>query len=173
MSGTAEMDRYKEVGKRNLEAMRLVGNWCAHAKIVEEGVGMIAVQLQLPVGHFSMACDHAPFHGMAAWEFSEVALDFYDHACVSCPHRKPVSLPNLSRLVAEREAAAKQAELAAQAAALETAAQLSARQAARTACAPASRRARPTSSISWTASIWTGPMRAWRRWPRRRAWRRK
>jgi hypothetical protein len=88
--------------------MELVGKWCAHARAKRMGgVGMIEQMTGLPISHFSMECDHAPEGGMAAWDFGESALDFYDRNCASCTVRKPVGLPNLSKLVTERDEARK------------------------------------------------------------------
>lgn len=95
-------------GKRNAEVMELVRNWCAHARAKRMGgVGMIEQATGLPIGHMSMECDHAPEGGMAAWDFGESALDFYDRNCASCTMRMPVGLPNLSKLVTERDEARK------------------------------------------------------------------
>jgi hypothetical protein len=91
-------------GKRNAEVMELMNNWCAHARARRMGgVGMIEQMTGLPISHFSMECDHAPEGGMAAFDFGESALDFYDRNCVTCTMRKPVGLPNLSKLVNERD----------------------------------------------------------------------
>lgn len=121
------MEPYIEVGRRNAEVKILVKNWCAHAQVVSEGVGMIAVSTGLPIGHHSMACDHATSRGFAAWELSEVALQFHDSNCKGCPHRKAVGLPNISKLIQERDARVEQAGLAELAAAREAAAALTGR----------------------------------------------
>ncbi|MCP4406812.1 MAG: hypothetical protein GY807_03460 [Gammaproteobacteria bacterium] len=42
---------------------------------------------------------------MAAWDLEKVALDFHDRNCVDCNKRKPVSLPNISKLVDSRDRA--------------------------------------------------------------------
>lgn len=95
-------------GRRNAEVMELVGKWCAHARAKRMGgVGMVEEMTGLPISHFSMECDHAPEGGMAAWDFGESALDFYDRNCAACTMRKPVGLPNLSKLVIERDEARK------------------------------------------------------------------
>ena len=52
-----------------------------------------------------MECDNAPAGGMACWDFGEAALDFYDRNCSDCEARSPVGLPNLSKLVGERDEA--------------------------------------------------------------------
>jgi hypothetical protein len=95
-------------GERNAEVMKLVRNWCAHARAKRfGGVGMVEQMTGLPIGHFAMECDNAPSGGIAAWDFGESALDFYDRNCISCTMRKPVGLPNLSKLVTERDEARK------------------------------------------------------------------
>lgn len=99
-----EIETYVAAGKRNAEVMMLMRNWCAHARASRTGgVGMIEQMTGLPISHFSMECDHAPAGGMAAFDFGESALDFHDRNCVTCAVRKPVNLPNLSKLVNERE----------------------------------------------------------------------
>lgn len=101
-----------EIGKKNQSTMTLVQNWCAHARIENHGgVGLIQMQTGLPIGHFAMACDYATSGStMASWDLVDAALDFHDSNCVGCPHRKPVRLPNLSKLVAERDAAVRDEE---------------------------------------------------------------
>lgn len=100
-----------EAGRRNAEAMALMRNWCAHARTRRMGgVGMVEQMTGLPISHFAMECDHAPGGGMACWDFGESALDFYDRNCVSCAVRQPVGLPNLGRLVAERDEARRAAD---------------------------------------------------------------
>lgn len=46
---------------------------------------------------------HEPAGGMQSWDLENSALVFYDENCVNCTHRQPVRLPNLTKLVAERE----------------------------------------------------------------------
>ena len=100
-----------EAGRRNAEAMELMRNWCAYARVRRMGgVGMVEQMTGLPISHFSMECDHAPAGGTACWDFGESALDFYDRNCVSCTKRQPVGFPNLSRLVSERDEARRVAD---------------------------------------------------------------
>lgn len=92
------------VGERNKRTMELVHNWCGHVKAKRHGgIGMVEQMTGLPIGHFFLECPHAPAGGMAAFEFSETALDFYDRNCVDCRHRKPMRFPTISVLVAERD----------------------------------------------------------------------
>lgn len=99
-----EIEAYVAAGKRNAEVMVLMRNWCAYARARRTGgVGMIEQMTGLPISHFSMECDHAPAGGMAAFDFGESVLDFYDRNCATCAIRKPVNLPNLSKLVNERD----------------------------------------------------------------------
>jgi hypothetical protein len=91
-------------GERNKEAMDLIRNWCRHARVEKfGGVGIVEAQTGLPIGHHSMACAYAAAGGMAMWDLGEAALDFHDRNCVGCIHRAPVGLPNLSKLVGERD----------------------------------------------------------------------
>lgn len=106
MRGKDEIERAVKAGKKNAEAMKLMHNWCSHASARRiGGIGMIEQSTGLPIGHFSMECDHAPAGGMACWDFGESALDFYDRNCIGCKARAPVGFPNLSKLVAERDEA--------------------------------------------------------------------
>ena len=61
------------------------------------------MQTGLPIGHHFIECPHAPAGGMAAWDLADTAIDFYDRNCVDCKVRKPVGMPNISGLVAERD----------------------------------------------------------------------
>jgi hypothetical protein len=93
-------------GERNKEVMELIRNWCRHARVEKfGGTGLIEAQTGLPIGHHSMACPHAAARGMAMWDLGEAALDFHDRNCVGCTHRTPVGLPNLSKLIGERDKA--------------------------------------------------------------------
>jgi hypothetical protein len=94
-----------EAGKQNLETMKLLRNWCAHVTVHKHGgAGLVEMQTGLPIGHHFLECPHAPAGGMAAWDLADTALDFYDRNCVDCKHRQPVGLPNISKLVSERDA---------------------------------------------------------------------
>src|SRR6476619_8213717 len=85
--------------------MKLVRNGCAHVTVRKHsGVGLVEIQTGLPIGHHFLECPHAPAGGMAAWDLADTAVDFYDRNCVDCKHRQPVGLPNISKLVAERDA---------------------------------------------------------------------
>lgn len=55
-------------GERNKEVAELIHNWCSHARVSNQGgVGLIAQQTGLPIGHFAMECDFAPASGFAGW----------------------------------------------------------------------------------------------------------
>lgn len=108
----ADMRRDKDIedtiaaGQKNAATMQLVNNWCAHVRVEKfGGVGLIEAETGYPIGHHSLQCDFAPVGGSACWDLRESAIDFYDRNCVSCEHRKPVALPNISELVAERDKA--------------------------------------------------------------------
>lgn len=90
-------------GERNKEVARLIHNWCSHARVSNQGgVGLIAQQTGLPIGHFAMECDFAPASGFAGWYLESCALDFHDRNCVHCDKRQAVRMPNLSILVGQR-----------------------------------------------------------------------
>jgi hypothetical protein len=99
-----DFDRTVDAGRRNQEVKELVQNWCAHARVQKfGGTGLIEIQTGFPIGPHSMTCDQAPAGGMATWLLEESALSFHDQHCVGCKKRKPVQLPNLSKLVAQRD----------------------------------------------------------------------
>ncbi|VVE15823.1 hypothetical protein PCO31110_02911 [Pandoraea communis] len=96
--------RTVEVGQRNQEVKVLIQNWCGHARIKKTGgVGMIEAATGFPIGHHSMACDHAPADGFATWHLEEAALAFYDRNCVNCTVRQPLRFPNIAELVSRRD----------------------------------------------------------------------
>lgn len=105
MSRDRDIERAIRDGERNQDAKRLIHNWCRHARVQKfGGTGLIEMQTGLPIGHHAMVCDFAPASGMATYLLEESALRFHDAHCVGCPHRVPVSLPNLAMLVAQRDA---------------------------------------------------------------------
>lgn len=94
-----------ESGENNLRTLELVRNWCAHAQIVRAGgTGFVEMQTDLPIAHHHLECPHAPAGGMATFNLADAALNFYDRNCVDCKFRQPVGLPNLLKLVIERDA---------------------------------------------------------------------
>ncbi|WP_369929371.1 hypothetical protein [Xanthomonas sp. NCPPB 2632] len=111
-------------GERNKVTVALVHNWCAHAIITRtDGRGLVELETGLPIGHLGMGCPYASRAGMMSWDLRDAVVQFYDQNCASCSDRIPVSLPNISQLVEERdraiearlrdgEAAASQARLA-------------------------------------------------------------
>lgn len=104
MSKDRDIEHAIAAGERNKKTTELVHNWCVHARVEKfGGVGLIEAQTGLPIGHHSMACDHAPAAGLATWDLADAALDFHDRNCVGCDKRKILRLPNLSELVAQRD----------------------------------------------------------------------
>lgn len=98
------------IGKRNQEVIVLVKNWCAHAEIaVTGGIGLVEQQTGLPIGMRAIRCRHAGAHGISGMDLERVAIDFHDRNCVGCTHRCPVQLPNLTKLLGERDARRQQA----------------------------------------------------------------
>jgi hypothetical protein len=119
-------------GEKNKQAMELIHNWCRHARVQKVGgTGLVEMETGLPIGHHSMACDHAPAGGFATWDLTQAALDFHDRNCVTCTHRAPVRLPNLTTLLQQRDAYRKRAEEEKRVHDDRTAAQRAARQRAR------------------------------------------
>ncbi|NVD43188.1 hypothetical protein HT585_30430 [Ensifer sp. HO-A22] len=93
-----------KVGERNRDTMMLVRNYCAHARVERfGGIGMLVQVTGLPIGHHGMRCDFAPEGGMSSWDLRDAVIDFYDRNCENCAHRKPIGLPNLLEIIAERD----------------------------------------------------------------------
>jgi hypothetical protein len=102
----AEIKKAIQIGERNKEVIELVQNWCAHVEIGQwGGIGLVEAQTGLPIGARFFKCKYARAQGMAGVQVEEIAVDFYDRNCADCTQRLPVRLPNLSELVAERDAA--------------------------------------------------------------------
>lgn len=102
-------DEYEEAirtGLRNNEVLKLVHNYCSHARVVNRGgVGLIAQVTGLPLGMLGVHCDHASASGMAGWFLEPIAVDFYDRNCAHCDKRVAVRMPSLLALVDERDRA--------------------------------------------------------------------
>lgn len=98
------IERAIENGQKNARTIELVRNWCAHVSVEKwGGVGFVEQQTHLPVGHHYLSCPHASGNRLAAWDLADSAVDFYDRNCHDCKLRKPVGLPNIGSLVAERD----------------------------------------------------------------------
>ncbi|MBA5867588.1 MAG: hypothetical protein GDA67_12930 [Nitrospira sp. CR1.3] len=105
MDTNREIKRAIEIGERNKEVMELAQNWCAHLRFeITGGVGLVEQQTGLPIGARCIRCPYAKVSGFAGMDLTFVTLDFYDRNCHDCNDRRPVRLPNLSKMVAEREA---------------------------------------------------------------------
>lgn len=104
MAGRCDFEDTIRAGERNRDTARLVANWCAHAHVEKfGGIGLIEAQTGLPIGHHGIACDHAPVGGMSCWELRDSVIDFYDRNCSTCEKRRPVRLPNIIEIIAERD----------------------------------------------------------------------
>jgi len=91
-------------GERNKATVALVHNWCAHATITRSsGIGLVELETGLPIGYLGMGCPYASRAGVMSWDLRDAVVQFYDHNCASCSDRTPVSLPNISQLVEERD----------------------------------------------------------------------
>ena len=105
MSGDEQVRRAIEIGEKNKRTIELIKNWCAYIVVKQSGgVGIVEIETGLPIGTRSLECPHARAAGWAGMDMAHIAVDFYDRNCVDCQFRKPVTLPNLSVLVAERDA---------------------------------------------------------------------
>lgn len=91
-------------GQRNQAAKELIHNWCRHARVEKfGGIGLIEAQTGLPIGHHAMACDFATIQTGFHYSLEDAALQFHDANCVNCPKREHVALPNLTKILAQRE----------------------------------------------------------------------
>jgi len=96
-----------EIGERNKEIIELARNWCGHIGVeIQDGIGLVEQSTGLPIGMRSFRCPHAAATGMAGINLKSILLDFYDRNCKNCKERWPVRLPNLTQLLAERDAEA-------------------------------------------------------------------
>jgi hypothetical protein len=101
-----------EIGAKNRRTLTLLKNWCANVSIEKfGGTGMIEQITGDPIGHHFVVCEHAAPGGWASFDLADSAIQFYDANCSNCSHRKPVGFPNLTELVAERDAAARRKQL--------------------------------------------------------------
>jgi len=99
-----EFNEDVQLGILNKEVTELATNWCSHLEVHPAGgIAMLEQLTGLPIGLRTVACKHATRGGSAAMDLRAVALEFHDENCVGCPHRQPVSFPNLSQLVGERD----------------------------------------------------------------------
>lgn len=100
----SQIEHAIKAGEINQATMELVRNWCAHVRVDKfGGVGLIEQQTGLPIGNHGLKCDHAIAGGLYTWDLRDAALDFYDRNCIDCSKRKIVGVPNLSKLVKERD----------------------------------------------------------------------
>jgi hypothetical protein len=94
-----------QIGERNKEIIQLAKNWCGHLEVEHwGGTGLVEIQTGLPIGSRMFKCPHARAGGLAGMNLETVALDFYDRNCFDCDQRIPVRLPNISGIVAQRDA---------------------------------------------------------------------
>jgi hypothetical protein len=101
-----------EIGAKNRRTLTLLKNWCANVGIEKfGGVGLIEQMTGDPVGHHFVVCEHAAPGGWASFDLAESAIQFYDANCVGCSYRTPVGFPNLTELVAERDAVVRRKRL--------------------------------------------------------------
>lgn len=104
MIGKNRFDEPIRNGERNRDAIPLIANWCANAKIRAESYGLLAQETQLPIGHHSIECDYATDDSRSSfYELRDAAVDYYDRNCAGCSNRKGGRLPNLMELVAARD----------------------------------------------------------------------
>ena len=75
-----------ELGRQNAEAIELVRQHCANARVEHHPMGRIGMLEQmtgLPIGMKTIRCEHAPKPpDFAGAEFLPVALSFYMNNCV-------------------------------------------------------------------------------------------
>ncbi len=94
-----------EIGKRNQEIIGLAQNFCKNLQVEKprwSGTGIPEQLTGLPIGARACRCAHARARGLSGMDFKTVAIDFYERNCSDCDKREPVTLPNLSILVEEK-----------------------------------------------------------------------
>jgi hypothetical protein len=103
-------ERYREVveaGRHNLQAKKLLVNWCFHAEFVRSpGRGLIEAETGLPIGHMGVQCKFSKKNSIHCWLLEDAAYDFYLSNCKDCGERVPVGLPNIMSFIGPREEAA-------------------------------------------------------------------
>jgi len=112
-----DMDRTTAIGIENLQIIELAANWCEHIDIDNrfQGVGLLEQATGLPISGGSFRCEFAKPSRVSGMVLARTAVDFYEENCIGCPHHKPRGVsPNLGTwadaIIAERNAAARQAE---------------------------------------------------------------
>ncbi|MFL6305700.1 MAG: hypothetical protein ACJ72H_19400 [Candidatus Sulfotelmatobacter sp.] len=106
-----DIQRALKIGDRNKEIIQLAKNWCGHLQVEHwGGTGLLEIQTGLPIGSRMLKCPHARAGGLAGMDLETVALDFYDRNCFDCKQRIPVRFPNISGIVAERDASRQKQE---------------------------------------------------------------
>lgn len=102
-----------EAGKRNLQAKKLLTNWCFHAEFARSGGrGMIEAATGLPIGHMGVQCKFSKKNSMHSWLLEDAIYDFYQNNCKGCKERIPVDLPNIMNFVSIREEKAEKRKIA-------------------------------------------------------------
>jgi len=107
-----EYDKEIRMGESNRDAIQLVSNYCAHARVETFAQGMLAEIYGLPIGSYAMKCDHASDAGITSHDLRHSVVDFYDRNCSACPHRQAVRLPNITQIIGERDRAKAEREAA-------------------------------------------------------------
>lgn len=102
-----------EAGKRNLQAKKLLINWCFHAEFARSGGrGMIEAATGLPIGHMGVQCKFSKKNSMHSWLLEDAIYDFYQNNCKGCKERIPIDLPNIMNFVSIREEKAEKRKIA-------------------------------------------------------------
>jgi len=101
-----QIQRAIHLGEANREIIELLRNWCSQLVVERSeffGVGLLEVETGLPIGGRRIRCPHASNRGWEGSNLENLALQFYDRNCAACDKRDPVRLPNLSKLLGERD----------------------------------------------------------------------
>ncbi len=95
-----------KIGEKNKQMIELAENFCKHLYVEQSpvmGVGIIEQQTGLPISGRDCRCQYARAHSVSGMDFETVAIDFYEKNCRDCDKREPVTLPNLTSIIEEKE----------------------------------------------------------------------
>ena len=111
-----EFEDAVETGRSNAQAIELARRHCCHMRIgLVSGNSMVGAMLSLPMGLQEVRCEHAPPPCTQGHQALDLAIEFYEANCPSCPYREGTGeLPNLATVARQRadeEAARKDAAL--------------------------------------------------------------
>lgn len=77
-----------ELGRRNVECITGLTQWCRHARIEQVSQGMLAEMTSLPIGLISVSCPHSA-GGSSSMNLPWIVPEFILQSCINCQHHQP------------------------------------------------------------------------------------